>query len=101
MTNKAHNLSPKYTTEKGEDRPGMTMIRRITRLEIDHLVEIGGIAETCTKIIIEMTIDEIIILEEIEVDLEKDIPYETLEGMTEVVVDPHQDHGPDQVQESV
>ena len=40
-----------------------------------------------------------IILAQTEVGLEKDVPY--LEGMTEVVVDQHQDQHPGQVQESV
>ena len=50
-----------------------------------------------------MTIDKIIILGEIKVGLEKDVPYETLEGMTVVIVDHHQDQGPGpgQIQESV
>ena len=37
------NLSPKYTKENGEKRPGMTLIIKVTmRLEIDPLVEKEG-----------------------------------------------------------
>ena len=36
-------LSPKYTKEKGDDRPGMTIIIKVTiRLETDPLVEEEG-----------------------------------------------------------
>ena len=58
------------------------------------------ITGTHTEAIIETTI-EITILEEAEVNLEKDNTHITLEGMTEAVVDPHpgqdQDQDPGQV----
>ena len=38
-----HNFSPKYAQEKGEERPGETIIIKVTiRLEIDPLLETEG-----------------------------------------------------------
>ena len=68
---------------------------------------IETITETHTETIMEKTIEmaiEVTALTEIEeVCLDKDNPHTTLEGMTEVAVDPHQGQHKDQgqVQEAV
>ena len=43
LINETHNLSPKYTKKKGEDRLGMTIKIKVTfGLEIDPLIETEG-----------------------------------------------------------
>ena len=95
LINKTHNSSPKYT-KKGENRPGMTIIKVTTGLEIDNLVEIEGhctevevdldkiMARTLGKIIegelgtiIEMTLGEKIIIVKI---IETEVEVETIAG---------------------
>ena len=55
LTKETHNSSPKYTKGRGEDKPGMAIIIKLTTgLEIDLLVEIEG---HC--IVVEVDLDKI------------------------------------------
>ena len=93
MTNNTQNLSPKYTIEKTEDRPGITIIKVITRLEIDHLGEIDQIIDKIIggdcKTIIEMTLEEKVMeVKIIETEVEVETIMETCtERTTEIIIE--------------
>ena len=101
LTKETCNLSTKYTEEKGEDRPGMIIIIKVTTiLEIDPLVEIEGyhtevefdkiMARILGRIIVgdhktitEMNLGEKIIeVKIIEIEVEVETIAGTIIGMT-------------------